>query len=523
MNNRFLKWRYIIGLIFLLALALRFLYFPNNIYFGFDQARDLFKVGNILKGDIQIVGPSTSIEGLYHGVLYYYLLAPVHIIFQGDPRVIAAFLRTVNAAGVFVIFFFTLILFSSKDKSSKQLAITAAVIASLLFAFSFEQTQFSIYMGNPSLASLSVTLIFFSLALVVFQKKWIGLPLGMLFYGASIQFEFALFYLIVPLAIVIGIFYKSFLSLPRRAYLLSVITFLFSVSSFIIAELKYGFRSLKTLTAVSSDTVDRSVGAVLSTYGHILSLMNKLNLFGELAFRDVGLAIIGILFFILLWKAKDIRKQLLLLGVWFFGLLLVYILGGGSADTDPLYYTNIGISPSLLIFTSFCIAMLAQKNRLAAMLVLVLILFANFQMITKYNPRGTITNINVQQGMLLGDQLKLIDVIYEDTKGASFAVKALTMPLFINTTWSYLFEWYGKSTYGNLPIWSGHNAIGYPGNLTVNDRQSELPDMRFTIIEPVRGIRQHDINSFYETENYFTSLTWEKEIGSFKLQKRTPL
>ena len=65
-------------------------------------------------------------------------------------------------------------------------------------------------MGNPSLASLSVVLMYLGLALVIFKRRPIGLPLACLFLGFSIQFEFALTYLIVPFVLILIIFRKSF-------------------------------------------------------------------------------------------------------------------------------------------------------------------------------------------------------------------------------------------------------------------------------------------------------------------------
>ena len=145
---------------------------------------------------------------------------------------------------------------------------------------------------------------------------------------------------------------------------------------------------------------------------------------------------------------------------------------------------------------------------------------ANVQMIRTFNPKGTISEINVQQGMLLSDQKKVLDYLYTDASGSAFAVKALTMPLLINTIWSYLFEWYGNAKYGYLPIWNGKNALGFHGNLKVQEAQENLPSKRYVIIEPLRGIRLALIEEFLKEENYFTNITEEKKIGEFTIQKR---
>ena len=66
-------------LIFLLALIIRLLYFPDNTYFGFDQARDAYAVKEILTGDLKVQGPPTATGILHHGVLYYYIFAPFYL------------------------------------------------------------------------------------------------------------------------------------------------------------------------------------------------------------------------------------------------------------------------------------------------------------------------------------------------------------------------------------------------------------------------------------------------------------
>lgn len=83
---RLIKDYWLLGIIFLLAVIIRFLYFPNNIYFAFDQARDAFVVQELLQGNLRLVGPTTLIEGLFHGALYYYIFAPFYFFGGGNPE-----------------------------------------------------------------------------------------------------------------------------------------------------------------------------------------------------------------------------------------------------------------------------------------------------------------------------------------------------------------------------------------------------------------------------------------------------
>ena len=94
------------------------------------------------------------------------------------------------------------------------------------------------------------------------------------------------------------------------------------------------------------------------------------------------------------------------------------------------------------------------------------------------------------------------------------------MPFLINTTWSYLFEWYGLQKYGYLPLWNGKNAEGFAGNLIVEEAQEKLPKNRYLIIEPTRGVPGYLIDEYLKEENYFTNVEKTHTIGMFIIQKR---
>lgn len=496
-------------IVFLLALFLRFLYFPENIYFGFDAARDAYAALDILKGDLKIIGPPTSAPGLYHGVLYYYVLAPLYLTGNLSPESVALLLRIFNALGVFLLFYSASILFDKRT----------GLLSALLFAVSFEQTQFSIYMGNPTLAVLSVPLMYTGFALVIFKQKSWGLPLAALSLGSSIQFQFALLYLLLPLILILIFFRKHFLKLPFKIWIISGAALLLSLSTFILGELKYNFR---TLHAISSLSGSENQDNIFNTYTYMLFKMGQYNIVDEVFFGG-GVLLFLIMAFIFILKDREYRPRLIFLGIWFFSIVTIVLISGGVSDlksNTPLYYPNVGVSLALLIFVAFLISKLFNLNKVLGVAVLLLIMFANFRLIQTFNHKGTISEINVQQGMLLSDEKKVLDYMYNKSAGQMFAVKGVTMPYLINTTWSYLFEWYGQNKYGYTPIWNGRNAEGFPGNLKSEEAQEKLPNLRFLIIEPTRGIPPHLINEYLKEESYFTKVIEEKKVGQFIVQKR---
>jgi len=138
--------------IFILTFVLRVLYLPkNSLTFGYDQARDAIVSQQILKGDLKIQGPPASTPGLYHGVFYYYLLAPAYLIGHGSPVIVAYWIAFLNSLTVFIVFYLGYLL-------TKKTWVGFS--ASFLFAISFEATQYATWLSNPTIGIWTVPLIY---------------------------------------------------------------------------------------------------------------------------------------------------------------------------------------------------------------------------------------------------------------------------------------------------------------------------------------------------------------------------
>ncbi len=501
----------ILIIIFVLAVFLRFLYFPNDIYFGIDQATGSFAVKEILNGQPKLIGPSTSFPGLRHGVLYYYLYAPFYLFANGDPSYAAAFLRVINASGVFLIFTLGAIIFNRY----------VGILAAFLFAVSFEQTQFALYFNHPSLSIMSILLMYLGLALLVFRKKVYGLIIALVGLGLSIQFEFIFTHLFIPFIIIIFSFRKSIPHLSFKVLSLGSIIFLLTVATFIVAEIKFSFRSVHLLPQLLFSQNDKSLYKIFSTYLFEMGQVIKFSLVGIDQLRlPVGVILFSS-FLTLIFSR--IKKEIIFLAIWFFSAIIVYFVTGGDDIKVGIlqYHQNAGVSLSLIIFVSYILYVIGRKTHyILTFIIIISISLLNFSNIQKINPFGSMPEINAQSFMLLSDEKKILDYIYQNAAGKPFAVKAITLPFYINTTWSYLFEWYGKQKYGYLPTWGGKNAIGYPGNLVVEEAQDKLSPKRYLIIEPTRGIPAHLINEYLKEESYFTDLADEHKIGKFVVQIR---
>lgn len=496
-----LSTRTILLLLFILAVGLRFLHFPDNIYFGFDQARDAFESQNIYKNfDFKVVGPPTASPDLFHGPLYWYLIGPIYFLGGGDPAFPAGFLRIYNAVGVLLIFWIGKTLFNKK----------VGLISSLLYVFSFEQTQYAIYFHHPPLAVLTIMLFYGGLSLAIFKRDWRGIPLSLLGYGLSIQAEFQLPYLGIIFIFLLLVFRKILLPLLKpRTILVSSFCFLIPMSTFILAEFKFGARTIKGILGILSQGVrgEGDLAFALGVYLKRLVLQIHDNLFAVGDFAPaILLLLLGTALFFVLRKKEDYQKTLFLL-IWVLSTSVLTIFGPMS-----LYYTNVGISPGILLLGSFFISRIPAKVSFGLPIVLIAIILSNLSLVKEQNPRGVISDIQVQEGMLLGREEGAIDYIYAEAGGRPIVVSASTMPLKINTTWAYLFNWYGKEKYGYLPFWAGEAAPGYPGQLPRWVSQ-EKDYVAFSIIEPKRGVREAFIQQFLEEQEQYGRVAEEKIFG----------
>ncbi|MBI2268144.1 MAG: glycosyltransferase family 39 protein [Candidatus Blackburnbacteria bacterium] len=499
----------LIFLIFFIGLIIRFLYFPQNIYFAYDQARDSFTSLEILKGDFKIVGPpSAASDKLFPGPLIFYVYAPLYWLGGNSPEIVAAFLRIFNALGIFLVFLIGSLMFNRY----------IGLITALFFAVSYEQSQYSLFISHQPLAVIPVLIFYLGLNLLFFKKDKRGLILTTLGWGTSIQFHYVYILLGVGLFLLALLFRHKLPRINHKIIIISVFTFLTTVSTYILSEIKFDFRLtlelfsgfLTKFTTSNTSGPDIYPSSIIFTTNRFLHDSFLANF--SLTFIPGILLIVSAS--LLLFK-KETRKKLAFLCIWLLGGLLPYFLSG-----TPSYYYSAAASVSLFLLAAYLIHKLYKRYSIVALTITIGIIVNNIYLISTINHKGPNSDIVIQPGMLLSSEKQALDYIYTNTKGEPFAVRSLTIPFNINTTWSYIFEWYGNKKYGKLPLWIGPVAKGYPGNIPVIDNRSSLPSTQFLIIEPTVGIRNQTIEKFFEEENYFTRIEEEKSFGTVTVQKR---
>lgn len=487
--------------VFLLAFFLRTLFLKDlALTFGYDQVRDAYVAREILSGDIKVLGPPASTPGLYHGVFYYYFLAPAYLVGHGSPIVTAKWIALLNAATVFVVFYLTYLL-TKKG--------WVGMLAAFLFALSFEATQYATWVSNPTIGVWTVPLMYLGLWAWSREKKNWGAAVAAIGLGLSIQSEIFLAYHMIPLVLWLTCSKKSINKKQLLVFTLSLLTVL---STMIISEVKFGFKSIEGLKALALGAganlaYAKSLGDYLILYLNQIGRIFAFNSYpGNIGYGG------AIVLFLAIYSLLKKDKVGTFLATWLFAHITVVTLGGVSTP-----FLMVGIGPAVSIMIAYYLYRWWEaRHKFLAVLVLGLIVFGNLSMIFRENPQGA-TLFAIQKDMLFKKQLAAIDYTYERAKGESFSINSLTSPLWINIVWTYLYKWYGEPKYGYIPSWHGHDQVAQLDSLPKASGQEKI---YFLILEPMGGIPEEYLPLTIGEEDAVSKFIEEKTFGELRVQER---
>lgn len=449
-KNKHLLILSLLALIFTFGFWLRYKNVEGyNVVFDYDQIEDQFYT-YILAVDHKLPIIGRAIYGdsrLHHGVFYYYYNLPPFLLSSGNFLTSVYWNIFFNTATVVILFALSKLMF----KKTLPAFITAVIVVS-----SFELIKFSSWLTIDTVVIFLVPLFFLGLWQFYQKRKW-GLALTAISLGLAIQADLTFLYLI-PILVIYWVIFRPDLNL--RLALFSLLAFILTVSTLILTEIKLNFSGIKTLLNFSTVFGDASK----------LSFSQRLNLFFEgfttnfannlLPTRpDLGLylTLVIALFILYLLFSKRIQKQEKR-GIYF---LLLYLFA--PAVTLLVGYHDkpwflIGLPPAIALITGYAISKL---NKLYMIIPIVILIMVNGTQIILQRPNESyklFDNI-YDSTSYLKYQLQVVDYTYQESKGKSFAINAVTYPLYYNGLWAYLYHWYGEGKYKSLPKWLGGDQL----------------------------------------------------------------
>lgn len=497
-------------LLFIVGFFLRTLYLNQGaITFFYDQARDAFLIKQIIGGDLKIQGLPANAPGLYHGIFYHYFLAIPYFISNGSPIVADYWMAFFGTATLFVVYLITN--FLTKNK-------TASFLASLFFVFSFEANQYATWLSNPAMGIWFVPLTYLFLWLWTQKKNiWYALLTG-LFWGLAIQSDIFLAYHVVAIAVWLIVCNKN---ITVKSVSTFTIGLLLGVSTILISQIKFGLTGIKGIVYLFSggNTLlnSKSLGDFLLIYLNQMGNLFSRNLFPiSLGFGGF-IGLIMILWLILYWE-KESKSRLdsweVFLFIYIFSHLPVVFFGGNDST-----YLTVGLGPAVCVLAGVFVYEIWKRSKAVSVILTLIILLSGLTKIVTENKHGQ-TIFALRREMNLQNIMQVVDYTYQSSEGRGFSINSITAPLWLNTTWSYAYNWYGRGKYGFLPYWHGRNQIGDPGdNLSGPTKDATV---YYMIVEPRDGIPDRFIGEAMDEENSKSKVVEEKNFNGIIVQKRIP-
>lgn len=495
--------------IFLIGLVLRLLYF-DKITITYDQARDALESMKIWTSDpFKLRGPATDIPGITHGPLYWYLISPFYYFSSGNVYVVKVLLILLNLMGIGIIYWI------AKDVFKNKLV---GLVSASIYAVSFEVIQYAKWLSNPSPAVITIPLSYFGLWMI-YTKRNIGYILFFVSWALSVHFQFFLTYqILLFIALLIYQVIRAKKDIGWTYLIAGVVCAVIILSPFIVAEIKFDFSGIRAIVGFLSEPkpLVRSFTEILFLYIDKIALAFYYSVFG-LNLAGAGLIMlmmfIGVSYEVI--NSKRWVREMVFLVIW---LLSPFILA--SFEKNNFYFLIIGtVYPVILLTSYFLVKIWSTKYRAYAVLFFVLLILGNLKLITTYNKTGE-PLFSVQM-MLYGDEKTVIDWIYNDAGGKEFGINTVTNPLFINTTWAFLFDGYARRTYHYMPVWLGYQQDGnYGAEVKFNGIIPKIGMSYYLIIEPPRGIPDTYIKGIPDYENNRSYLVYSKDFGEIRVEKR---
>lgn len=306
---KWLKENWLIVLILLIGAFSRFYKIDSYMTFLGDEGRDAIIVRNLLvKADPILIGPGTSVGGMYLGPLYYYFMAPFLFLSNFSPVGPAVGVAILGIATIYLVYLISKEWFGEK----------AAIVSSLLYALSPTVIIYSRSSWNPNIMPFFALLAIYSIWRVWKDRKYNWL------YITAISFAFVMqsHYLGLLLAPVLFLFWLIS-KVPLKTTVISIFIFGILMSPLALFDMRHGYLNSKALykfLTVRQETVSiRPWTAIPKTY----PIFDQINS-SMLTAKDTSgtivtlLMLVWLVFYVLRKNKQKNKSQYYLLIVWIF-------------------------------------------------------------------------------------------------------------------------------------------------------------------------------------------------------------
>lgn len=208
--------------------------FKADFYYDTDIARDMLLLEDMVKEQkLSLIGGRTSVSGLFHGPLYYWLMLPFFVLANGNPVIISWIWFALYLLFIGAFYYVGKKVFDNKTALISTTLLTSATID---YAAGFTHSVLANFLIIP--------LIYLVYRYTLSNKIWWLLG-AVLMTGLIIQFQMAFG---VPALILIGGYTIYHIFRQRNfSHLLAGSLLLIPLSTFIAFDVRHEFIQFKTV------------------------------------------------------------------------------------------------------------------------------------------------------------------------------------------------------------------------------------------------------------------------------------
>lgn len=418
----------------------------QNFLFLIDQGRDLMAVKSIIYDKhITLIGPYTSLQGVFQGPLWYYLLGIPLFLANGNPVGSIVLMLVISLSAMFVSFY----------GMYRFVGERAALFTFFLFAISPEAIAAATYSWNPHPMWLLIPLYIFGFFKLQSNKKfnYIVWPI----IGLMFHFQTALGVFIFISSIVYILIFNRKLIREKSFYLAFIFVLILFLPQ-IVFDFRHDFLMSKSVIKLFKGT-DQGlfVGGENNQYSNIVS--EHLSAFylnfrsGFVHYGYFRLIPTTLLVFLISWifirkkfNPYSQKESEFVLVLYKIVGILVFL---SFFYPFPIRYWFLTGFQAFYIFLFGLLLSRLWLNKITKIFVIFYIisvsLFSFYRLYVLYiippNDGGTAK---------IKGKLAAIDYIYKDAKGTPFGLFVFTPP--VNTdAYDYLIWYRGEKVYNYIP------------------------------------------------------------------------
>lgn len=291
------SWRWLCYGVLAILLILGTLHiFKSDLLYETDIARDFLLLEDmVIEQKLSFIGGRSSMQGVFHGPLYYWLLLPI-FVFSGGSPVVVSFVWLV----LYWLFLGSFYYVGKKTINSTFALISTTIIASLT-------TFYPAGITHTTVSNMLIIPCMFFAYQYLKKNKIVWLILAVITLGLLIQFQMAFG---VPMTILFS-GYFLYLIIKRRTFvhLLAFLVIALPLCTYLAFDLRHDFIQARSVVEHFNQNKSASINGYFND--RVVSMVDSFSvlLSRNKIIRDGASMLVALSMLFLVWKNTFVSKK----------------------------------------------------------------------------------------------------------------------------------------------------------------------------------------------------------------------